>query len=102
MPNHVHLLIEMQDDRVSRIMQRVLTTYIQYHNRKYKKIGHLFQGRYKSILCQSDRYLGELVRYVHLNPVRAKMVKRPQTIITAATEPIWVWTDRGWWTRNQC
>lgn len=68
----------MQDDLVSRIMQRVLTSYSQYHNRKYKKIGHLFQGRYKSILCQTDRYLGELVRYIHLNPVRAKMVKRPE------------------------
>ena len=78
MPNHVHLLIEMQDDAISRIMQRVLTSYSQYHNRKYKKIGHLFQGRYKSILCQTDRYLGELVRYNHLNPVRARMVKRPE------------------------
>jgi putative transposase len=78
MPNHVHLLIEMQDDPISRIMQRVLTSYSQYHNRKYKKIGHLFQGRYKSILRQTDRYLGELVRYIHLNPVRAKMVKRPE------------------------
>jgi len=78
MPNHIHLLIEMQDDAVSRIMQRVLTTYSQYHNRKYNKIGHLFQGRYKSILCQTDRYLGELVRYIHLNPVRARMVKRPE------------------------
>ena len=78
MPNHFHLLIEMKDDLVSRIMQRVLTGYSQYHNRKYKKIGHLFQGRYKSILCQTDRYLGELVRYIHLNPVRAKMVKRPE------------------------
>jgi putative transposase len=78
MPNHVHLLIEMQDDAISRIMQRVLTSYSQYHNRKYKKIGHLFQGRYKAILCQTDRYLGELVRYIHLNPVRARMVKRPE------------------------
>jgi putative transposase len=78
MPNHLHLLMEMQDDPISRIMQRVLTGYSQYHNRRYKKIGHLFQGRYKSILCQTDRYLGELVRYIHLNPVRAKMVKRPE------------------------
>jgi len=78
MPNHVHLLIEMQDDPLSRIMQRVLTSYSQYHNRKYKKIGHVFQGRYKSILCQTDRYLGELVRYIHLNPMRARIVKRPE------------------------
>src|SRR5438128_641367 len=80
MPNHVHLLIEMQHDPLSRIMQRVLTTYSQFHNRKYKKVGHLFQGRYKSILCQSDRYLAELVRYIHLNPVRAKMVRRPEKL----------------------
>jgi len=78
MPNHLHLLIEMQDDAISRIMQRVLTSYSQYHNRKYKKIGHLFQARYKAILCQTDRYLGELVRYIHLNPVRARMVKRAE------------------------
>ena len=78
MPNHTHLLIERQDDAVSRIMQSVLTGYGQYFNRKYKKIGHLFQGRYKAILCQTDRYLGELVRYIHLNPVRARMVRRPE------------------------
>jgi REP element-mobilizing transposase RayT len=78
MPNHFHLLIEMRDESISQIMQRVLTSYSQFHNRKYKKIGHLFQGRYKSILCQSDRYLAELVRYIHLNPVRARMVKRAE------------------------
>jgi putative transposase len=78
MPNHIHLLIEMRDDRISRIMQRVLTSYSQYHNRKYRKTGHVFQGRYKSILCQSDQYLGELVRYIHLNPVRARMVTRSE------------------------
>jgi REP element-mobilizing transposase RayT len=78
MPNHVHLLAEMLDDPMSRVMHGLLTAYSQYHNRKYKKIGHLFQGRYKAILCQTDRYLGELVRYIHLNPARAKMVARPE------------------------
>lgn len=78
MPNHVHLLAEMLDDPMSRVMHALLTAYSQYHNRKYKKIGHLFQGRYKAILCQTDRYLGELVRYIHLNPVRAKIVARPE------------------------
>jgi REP element-mobilizing transposase RayT len=52
MPNHVHLLAEMQDDPMSRVMHGLLTAYSQYHNRKYKKIGHLFQGRYKGILRQ--------------------------------------------------
>jgi len=78
MPNHSHLLIERQDDKISRIMQGLLTGYSQYFNRKYRKIGHLFQGRYKAILCQTGRYLGELVRYIHLNPVRARMVRRPE------------------------
>jgi len=78
MPNHVHLLIEQADDPISRIMQRLLTSFSQYHNRKYGKSGHLLQGRYKAILCQSDQYLAELVRYIHLNPVRARMVRSPE------------------------
>ena len=78
MPNHIHLLIERRDDSISRVMQRLLTAYSQYHNRKYRRSGHLLQGRYKAILCQSDQYLAELVRYIHLNPIRAKMVRRPQ------------------------
>ncbi|HSQ24172.1 MAG TPA: transposase [Pyrinomonadaceae bacterium] len=78
MTNHVHLLIERQKDSVGRIMHRVLTGYSQYYNRRYQRIGHLLQGRHKAILCQSDRYLAELVRYIHLNPVRAKMVSTPE------------------------
>ena len=78
MSNHVHLLIERQADPISRIMHRVLTGYSQYYNRKYRRSGHLLQGRHKAILCQSDRYLSELVRYIHLNPVRAKIVRQPE------------------------
>jgi len=78
MPNHIHLLTEMIEDRLSLNMQVLLGSYSRYHNRKYKRVGHLFQQRYKSILCQSDRYLSELVRYIHLNPVRAKIVTRPE------------------------
>jgi REP element-mobilizing transposase RayT len=78
MPNHIHLLIERREDPISRVMHRVLTGYSQYHNRKNRKVGHLFQGRYKAILCQSDQYLAELVRYIHLNPVRARMVRKPE------------------------
>lgn len=75
MTNHVHLLIERMTDDVGRIMHRLLTGYSQYYNRKYRRTGHLFQGRHRAILCQSDGYLAELVRYIHLNPVRAKMVE---------------------------
>ena len=78
MPNHLHMLVERREDAISRVMHRVLTGYCMYHNRKYKKVGHVVQGRYKAILCQSDQYLAELVRYIHLNPVRAKMVRKPE------------------------
>jgi putative transposase len=75
MRNHVHLLVETPKDPISRIMQRINFTYTQYFNRKYGKVGHLFQGRYKSYLCDKDTYLLNLVRYIHLNPVRAGLVK---------------------------
>lgn len=78
MTNHVHLLIERRADKLGRIMHRLLTGYSQYYNRRYRRTGHLLQGRHKAILCQSERYLAELVRYIHLNPVRAKMVSRPE------------------------
>lgn len=78
MTNHLHLLLERQMDTVGNIMQRVLGGYSRYYNRKYKHVGHVFQGRHKAVLCQSDRYLAELVRYIHLNPVRARMVSSPE------------------------
>jgi putative transposase len=78
MSNHVHLLIERQASAVGRIMHRLLTGYAQYYNRRYRRVGHLLQGRHKAILCQSDRYLSELVRYIHLNPVRARIVNKPE------------------------
>jgi hypothetical protein len=62
---------------ISKIMQRITLTYTQYFNKKYGKVGHLFQGRYKAFLCERDEYLLSLVRYIHLNPVRANLVKEP-------------------------
>lgn len=78
MTNHVHLLLERQASALGRIMHRLLTGYAQYYNRRHRRVGHLLQGRHKAILCQSERYLSELVRYIHLNPVRAGMVNRPE------------------------
>ena len=78
MPNHVHLLVETADVPLSKIMQRINLTYTQYFNRKYNQVGHIFQGRYKSLLCDRDEYLLTLIRYIHLNPVRAKLVKSPR------------------------
>lgn len=79
MPNHVHLLVETADVPLSAFMQRLQQSYTQYFNRTHQKVGHLFQGRYQAIVCEHDRYLLALVRYIHLNPVRAKLVKQPDT-----------------------
>lgn len=78
MKNHVHLLVEAGKVPISKVMQSLQQRYTQYFNLKYKKIGHVFHGRFKSIVCQKDAYLLELVRYIHLNPVRAGIVKDPE------------------------
>jgi hypothetical protein len=75
MANHVHLLIEAQTTPLSKILQGVNQRYTMYFNRKYKTVGHLFQGRYKAILCERDSYLLGLVKYIHHNPTRAGVAK---------------------------
>lgn len=75
MPNHFHLLIVRGATPIATFMSRLLTRYAVYYNRKYKRSGHLFQNRYKSVLCDKDSYLKKLVAYIHLNPVKAKIVK---------------------------
>jgi REP element-mobilizing transposase RayT len=72
MSNHVHLLIETGKTPLSKILQGLQLSYTQYYNRRHRTVGHLFQGRYKAILCDRDVYLLELVRYLHLNPARLK------------------------------
>ena len=74
MPNHFHLLIRTGRTSLSDLMRKVLTGYAQYYNRRTRRRGHLFQNRYKSVLCQEDAYFLELVRYIHLNPLRANLV----------------------------
>jgi REP element-mobilizing transposase RayT len=80
MENHVHLLLRTGLVSLSTVMRRLLTGYAQYFNRRHNRHGHLFQNRYKSILCQEDPYLLELVRYIHLNPLRAQNVKDIKTL----------------------
>lgn len=77
MANHVHLLIETKSVALSKIMQGIQFSYTQSYNRRHRKVGHLFQGRYKAILCDRDAYLLELVRYIHLNPGRLKVYDDP-------------------------
>ncbi len=75
MTNHVHFLLRSGPDGLATLMKRLLTGYAIGFNRRHKRHGQLFQNRYKSIVCQEDAYLLELVRYIHLNPLRAKMVE---------------------------
>jgi putative transposase len=78
MDNHIHLLIETPQPNLSRGMRQLNGVYTQRFNRLHRKVGHLFQGRFKAILVEKEGYLLELARYIVLNPVRAKMVKTPE------------------------
>ncbi len=75
MENHFHLLIRTCRQSLSYSMKKLLTGYVVNFNRRHKRYGHLFQNRYKSIICEDDPYLLELTRYIHLNPLRAGVVK---------------------------
>lgn len=78
MTNHVHLIIETTEIKISEIMKRINSLYTKNYNIKYNLVGHLFQGRYFSELIETDSYTLEASKYVHLNPVKAKMVKYPE------------------------
>ena len=73
MHNHVHLLLETGDTPLSKALQGVNQSYTLYFNRKYRTVGHLFQGRYKAILCDREAYILGLLKYIHENPVRARI-----------------------------
>jgi hypothetical protein len=78
MNNHYHLIIETPDGNLSRGMRQLNGVYTQAFNRRYRRVGHIFQGRYKAIIIDKESYLLEVSRYVVLNPVRAKAVARPE------------------------
>jgi len=79
MPNHIHLLLRQEDqDTPAKLMSRLHTAYAVYYNKKYKSIGHLFQGRYKQKIIKSDNYLIRLVSYIHRNPVKDMLVEAPE------------------------
>lgn len=78
MENHYHLFLETPKANISQIMQNINTSYTVYINKRHKRFGHLFQGRFKGIIVDKETYLIVLSRYIHLNPVRARMVKDPE------------------------
>jgi len=101
MDNHYHLLLETPKGNLSQIMRHINGAYTTYFNVKRKRAGHLFQGRYKAILVEADEYAEELSRYIHLNPVRAGIVERPEDYIWSSYRayigqekaPEWLATD---------
>lgn len=101
MSNHYHCIIETPDGNLGRGMRELNGVYTQRFNRRHRRVGHLFQGRYKAILVERDNYLLELTRYVVLNPVRAGMVRRTQDWVWSSyrattgltTKPAWLDTD---------
>ena len=78
MTNHFHIAIETQETELSKIMQKILHLYASEFNNKYKYSGHLFEGRFTSCLIEDERYFLEVSRYIHLNPVKAMMVRGPE------------------------
>lgn len=101
MTNHYHLLVETVEGNLSDGMRHLNGVYTQAVNRKYRRVGHVFQGRYKAILVAKDSHLLELSRYVVLNPVRAGMVGDPRdwpwssyrSMVRRADTPVWLQTD---------
>ena len=101
MSNHYHLLLTTPEGNLSQIMRHINGGYTAWFNKRHNRFGHLFQGRYKAILVDADPYAGELSRYIHLNPVRAGMVRQPEhyrwssyAAYTGTTKPPrWLTTD---------
>lgn len=103
-PNHFHLLLQTGNVPIATVMRRLLTGYATKFNRRHGRHGHLFQNRYKSILCQEETYLLELVRYIHLNPLRAGIVSSLEELrdyqycghsrILARNSDTWLATDQ--------
>jgi len=86
MGNHYHLMIETPEGNLTKGMRQLNGVFTQWSNRRHKRSGHVFQGRYKAILVDRDSYFLELARYIVLNPVRAAMVKHPKQ---------WKWSSYG-------
>jgi hypothetical protein len=86
MENHYHLLIDTPDGNLSMGMRQLNGVYTQRFNKRHSRVGHLFQGRFKAVLVQKDSHLLEACRYVVVNPVRAKIVERPEQ---------WAWSSYG-------
>ncbi len=86
MPNHVHLQIKCRDDSISLIMKHLNQLYSVYFNNRHELVGHIFQGRYKSVLIEDTAAMLRVSCYIHLNPVKAGLCDRAED---------WMWSSRG-------
>lgn len=86
MPNHFHLAVKVSTVPLGRVIQRILTAYVKTFNFRHDRTGHLFEARHKAKICLTDRYLLGLIRYIQMNPVRAKLVKNAAD---------WPWSSRN-------
>jgi hypothetical protein len=102
MSNHVHVLLKSGNEGLPTFMRRLLSGYAQYFNRRHNRVGHLFQNRYKSIICEEEAYFDKLVAYIHLNPLRAGLVGTLQELAlypwsghaVLMNEVVYEWMDR--------
>lgn len=101
MTNHIHLLLESLEGGLTAGIHRFATRYAQYFNRRYKKRGYVFQGRFRSILVEDGTYMKRLLRYIHLNPLEARLISRPQdypwsshNAYFSEAKFVWLETDR--------
>jgi putative transposase len=103
MKNHVHMALQVKEAPLSKLMQTLSQRYTQWINKKHERVGHLFQGRYKAILVDKSDYLAELIRYIHLNPVRSGIVGDPADYTFSShaayaghvKAPSWLFIDRN-------
>jgi len=102
MGNHIHLLVQVGNIPLSKLIHNLSFRYSQFINRRHKKIGHLFQGRFKAIIIQENTYFLRLLRYIHMNPIRAHLVKEPETYLWSShraylgnVEFVWLTTNYG-------
>jgi len=101
MPNHYHLLLETPRGNLSAILHHINASYTNYFNAKWRRVGHLLQGRYRALLVEKDSYALELSRYIHLNPVRAQLVEEPSDYLWSSYRA-YVGVERSWpWLRRE-
>ena len=100
MSNHIHLAMQVGDISISRVIQNLAFRYTRYINKKHNRIGHLFQGRFRSIMVVGKEYLKELLRYIHLNPVRSFLTGKPEEYLWSSHRAYLMQTDFVWLTRD--